>query len=193
MSLSDTAIKAAKAKQGKSYKLPDANGLYLLIHHNGSKYFRYDYTFNTKRKTLALGVYPQTTLKQARLKRDDSRKLLADGIDPSQHKKEIVLAKAESLVNTFEAIARERGINQVKTWNEKHNIPRRRLEKYIFPQLGHLPITDILPKDILRCLRLIHKINSWVLSLCKFVTTSKPEFLFLAHSRNIPTYFLIFI
>jgi integrase len=171
MSLSDTAIKAAKSTTGKSYKLPDANGLYLLIHHNGSKYFRFDFTFNAKRKTLALGVYPGTTLKQARLKRDDAKKLLANGVDPSQHKKETALAKAESLINTFSAIAIEWGEKQVKGWDDKHSIPRRRLEKFIFPHLGNLPITDILAKDILRCLRLIeaqglHVTAHKVLQLC---------------------------
>ena len=60
MPLSDTAIKAAKPKLDKAYKLPDEKGMYLLIHVNGSKYFRLDYRFNGQRKTLALGVYPET-------------------------------------------------------------------------------------------------------------------------------------
>ena len=89
MSLSDTAIKAAKPNADKAYKLPDEKGMYLLINPNGSKYFRLDYRFNDKRKTLALGVYPETSLKQAREKREAARKLLADGIDPNENKKAV--------------------------------------------------------------------------------------------------------
>ena len=69
MPLSDTAIKNAKPASGKAYKLTDQNGMYLYAHPNGSKYFRLDYRFEGKRKTLALGVYPETSLKQARDKR----------------------------------------------------------------------------------------------------------------------------
>jgi hypothetical protein len=68
MPLSDTTIKNAKPLPDKSYKLPDEKGMYLLVHKNGSKYFRLDYRFTNKRKTLALGIYPDTTLKQAREK-----------------------------------------------------------------------------------------------------------------------------
>ena len=155
MSLSDTTIRAAKPTSDKPYKLSDEKGLHVLINPNGSKYFRFKYRFAGKEKTLALGVYPETTLKQAREKRDNARKLIADGIDPSENKKAIKAAQAESLVNTFEAIAREWGEKQVNGWADVNNTYKRRLERNIFPWLGNKPITDILPKDILVCLRRI--------------------------------------
>jgi len=100
MPLSDTAIKNAKAAPDKAFKMPDEKGMYLLVHQNGSKYFRFDYRFNGKRKTLALGVYPDTTLKTARSKRDDAREQIAKGIDPGLMRK---IEKAGSAENTFSA------------------------------------------------------------------------------------------
>ncbi len=81
--------------------------MYLFIHINGSKCFRLDYRFDNKPKTLALGIYPETILKQAREKRDAARKQIADGIDPSEHKKAVKESKAESSANSFEIVARE--------------------------------------------------------------------------------------
>ena len=86
MSLSDTAIKNAKP-QDKPYKIADDKGMYLLVNPNGSKYFRLDYRYNKKRKTLALGTYPATTLKMAREKMNNARELLANGIDPCLDRK----------------------------------------------------------------------------------------------------------
>ncbi|MDD4906647.1 MAG: Arm DNA-binding domain-containing protein, partial [Methylobacter tundripaludum] len=87
MPLSDTTIKNAKPNADKAYKLPDEKGMYLLVNLNGSKYFRLKYRFGGKEKVLALGVYPDTGLKQAREKRDEARKLLAEGIDPGENRK----------------------------------------------------------------------------------------------------------
>ena len=80
--LSNTGIKGAKPKE-KNYKIADEKGMFLFIKKNNSKYFRLDYRFNGKRKTLALGIYPETTLKQAREKRDKAKSLIANGIDPT--------------------------------------------------------------------------------------------------------------
>jgi integrase len=153
MSISDTAIKAAKPRIDKAYKLPDEKGMYIYIHTNGSKYFRLDYRFDGKRKTLALGVYPETTLKEAREKREIARKQIANGIDPSENKKAVKESKAESAANSFGVIAREWGTKHVNNWEDKNNRSKRMLERNIFPWLGNKPITDILPKDILACLR----------------------------------------
>jgi hypothetical protein len=153
MPLSDTAIKNAKPNPDKPYKLPDEKGMYLLVHQNGSKYFRLDYRFTGKRKTLALGIYPDTTLKQAREKRDAARKHLADGIDPSENRKAVKTSKAESATNSFEVIARECGFKKVNEWDDKNNRSKRMLERNVFPWLGSKPIMDILPIDILACLR----------------------------------------
>jgi integrase len=153
MPLSDTTIKNAKPNPDKAYKLPDEKGMYLLVNPNGSKYFRLKYRFGGKEKVLALGVYPDTSLKQAREKRDEARKQLAEGIDPSENRKAVKSSKAESAANSFEVIAREWGGKKVDTWADKNNRSKRMLERNIFPWLGSKPITDILPKDILDCLR----------------------------------------
>ena len=118
MPLTDTAIRNAKPKD-KQYKLSDERGLYLLVLKSG-KYFRWDYRFLDKRKTLAMGVYPDTSLSDAREKRDEARKLLANDIDPPQHKKEKKAAMKETLANNFEAIAREWIGKQRKKWSEGH-------------------------------------------------------------------------
>ncbi len=153
MPLSDTAIKNAKPIAGKAYKLTDNNGMYVYIHHNGSKYFRLDYRFEGKRKTLALGVYPATTLAKAREMTLAAKKHIADGIDPSENKKAVKESKLAFSANSFEIIAREWGQKKVDGWDEKNNRSKRMLERNIFPWLGSKPITEILPKDILVCLR----------------------------------------
>ena len=139
MAISDTTIKAAKPLD-KPYKLADEKGLFVLINPNGSKYFRLKYRFDGKEKTLALGVYPGTTLKQAREKRDEARKLIADGIDPNENKKAVKASRAESVLNGFEVIAREWGAKHVNNWEDKNNRSKRMLESNIFPWLGHKPI-----------------------------------------------------
>ncbi|MFA5016172.1 MAG: integrase arm-type DNA-binding domain-containing protein [Methylobacter sp.] len=160
MSLSDTACKNAhkndKASSGKPFKLSDEKGLYLLVKPQADgwgKWWRFKYRFGGKEKCISFGTYPDTSLLQAREKRDIARKQIADGIDPGENRKAIKSSKAESAANSFEIIAREWGSKKVETWSEKHNRSKRMLERNIFPWLGSKPITDILPKDILECLR----------------------------------------
>jgi integrase len=152
MALSDTQCKNTKPKE-KPYKLADEKGMFLLINPNGSKYFRLKYRFAGKEKVLALGVYPETSLKQARAKRDEAREQIAKEIDPGEHKKAVKQSRVESLANSFEVIAREWGQKKVNDWDDKNNRSKRMLERNIFPWLGSKPINDILPKDILDCLR----------------------------------------
>jgi hypothetical protein len=99
MSLSDTAIRNAKPKE-KPYKLTDEKGLYLLVNKSG-QYFRFNYRFGGKRLTLALGVYPDLSLKAAREKHREARQQLANGVDPGQYKK----ATKTRAANSFEAVA----------------------------------------------------------------------------------------
>jgi len=150
--LVDTVIKTAKPAE-KPYKLTDGKGLYLLVTATG-KYFRFDYRFNKKRKTLALGTYPDVSLLLARERLLAARKLLADGIDPSENKK---LIKAYTVnPNTFEKIAREWHQKNKHTWTENHaaNILSR-LEAYIFPWLKEKPITEVIAPTLLSVLRRI--------------------------------------
>ena len=85
-------------------------GMFLLVNPNGSKYFRFKYRFAGKEKMLAFGVYPDTSLKSARDKRDEARKQIADGISTSENKKAVKQSRAESMANSFEVIARGRGM-----------------------------------------------------------------------------------
>lgn len=94
--------------------------MYLLVHPNGGKYFRHDYRFDGKRKTLALGTYPVTSLKEARDKRDSAKKQIDGGIDPGENRKAVKSSNAESAANSFEIIAREWGSKKVETWVEKN-------------------------------------------------------------------------
>ena len=121
MPLTDTAIRNAKPKK-KQYKLSDEKGLYLLIKKAG-KYFRFDYRYAGKRKTLALGVYPNVRLAEAREKRDNARKLLRNDVDPAQYKKETKIMQKEQAANSFEAVAREWFTKNKHIWTEGHLKP----------------------------------------------------------------------
>jgi integrase len=148
MPLSDTAARNAKAKE-KPYKLADEKGMYLLVNKAG-KYWRFDYRFEGKRKTFALGVYPDVSLKEAREKRDEARKLIAQGIDPSAQKKATKAAESE----TFEAIAREWFIKFQPSWVASHaDRIIRRLERDIFPWIGARPIREVNAPELLAVLR----------------------------------------
>ncbi|NNK96479.1 MAG: tyrosine-type recombinase/integrase [Desulfobacterales bacterium] len=154
MSLTDTAIRNAK-QEVRQYKISDEKGMYLLVNKAG-KYFRLDYRFAGKRKTLALGVYPDVKLSVAREKRDDARKLIANGVDPAQARKARKAIQIEQAENSFEAIAREWHGKYSSSWATSHAKKIiRRLELYIFPRLGSRPIAEITPPELLAVLRRI--------------------------------------
>ena len=156
MPLTNIAIQKANVTE-KAYKLSDERGLYLLINQSG-KYWRIDYRFEGRRKTLALGVYPDTTLAKAREKRDEARKLLADAIDPSEHRKAVKASKQEKAANSFEVVAREWCSKNAKKWTENHGVRIiRRLENDVFPWIGAKPIADIKAAEILTVLQRIEK------------------------------------
>ena len=152
MPLTDTAIRNAKL-QNKQYKLTDEKGMYLLVNKAG-KYFRLDYRFAGKRKTLALGVYPEVKLPEAREKRDDARKMISNGIDPCQVRKAQKSIQIEQHENSFEAIAREWHGKYSSNWADSHAKKIiRRFELYIFPWLGTRPIAEITSPELLAVLR----------------------------------------
>jgi integrase len=151
--LTATAVTQAKPKP-KPYSLSDGGGMYLLVN-STAKYWRYDYRFAGKRKTLALGVYPATSLKQAREKHQRARENLASGIDPSAHKKASSAATHAALANSFELVA----IEWSKTRSRKSESTEKRqnalLEKDLLPHLGKRPIADIKAPELLKTLRKI--------------------------------------
>jgi integrase len=148
MALTDTKIKTSKY-EGKQFKLTDEKGMYLLVNSSG-KYFRMDYRYASKRKTLALGVYPETSLKDARDKRDEARRLLANGIDPSDIKKTQKLSFYEDSENSFYKVASEWFVKFKTKWTPLHADKKWSfLEKDVFPYFGDKPIKNITAKDLL--------------------------------------------
>lgn len=141
MPLSDTAIKNAKPKPDKAYKMPDTKGMYLFVKPSGSKYFRFDYVFEKKRKTLSFGVYPATGLKLAREKHAKARELIAQGIDPSEKK------KADKI--TFEYVARAYLDSIAHTVRDvTHTKKITRFELHTFPVIGGMGINAVKSPDV---------------------------------------------
>ena len=151
--LTPSAVANAKPV-AKSYKLADERGLYLLVKPNGSRWWRWDYRRPgaRMRNTLSFGTFPDVSLKQARERRDDARRLLADGIDPSNKRKAEAMADVES----FEAIAREWFAKFSPNWASSHASKLLgRLEKDVFPWLGNRPIRQITAPELLTVARRI--------------------------------------
>ena len=143
MPLTNTAISKAKPTD-KPQRLFDGGGMYLEISPAGGKLWRLKYRFGKKEKRLALGSYPDVPLAKARERRDEARRLLADGIDPGEHRKATKSMQAGLAANTFEVIAREWhakvASNQAETTYTKR---LRFLEGDVFPFIGHRPIAEL--------------------------------------------------
>jgi integrase len=139
----------------KPFKIADSRGLYVLVSKAG-KYFRWDYRFAGKRKTLALGVYPDISLKDAREKHEDMRRLLARDIDPMEFKKQKKLEVYAEVKNAFETVAREWFIKNKSVWTEKHaETIINRLQNNVFPWLGKCDISALTAPMLLEVLRRI--------------------------------------
>jgi integrase len=152
-----TATQVKQAKPGeKIYKLTDGGGMYLQVHTNGARYWRYDYRFAGKRRTLALGVYPEVSLKQARETHQEARNKLSQGIDPSEVRKVEKLTRYLAVAESFEAVGRE-WFNQVMPdKSESYRIRTGRiLENDLYPALGSRPIKSITALELLSALRRI--------------------------------------
>jgi len=153
--LTDMAIKKAKAEE-KPYKMTDGAGLYLLVVPQGRKYWRMFYRFAGKQKTLAIGVYPEVSLVDARARCHEARKLLANNVDPSaakQAQKEATFTQTE---NNFEVIARDWFTRHSPNWKENHSSKIiARLEKDVFPWIGAKPIAEIAAPALLAVIRRI--------------------------------------
>ncbi|MBF0417124.1 MAG: integrase arm-type DNA-binding domain-containing protein [Magnetococcales bacterium] len=155
MSLTDTQLRNLKpASAPKS--VADERGLSILVQPNGAKWWRFRYRFDGKQKLLALGIYPDVSLKQAREKRDEARRLLAEGIDPGEHRKIIKTMDKSREADSFEGVAREWYSKMVPGWSQTHaQETLRRLERDVFPWLGATRLSEVTAKDLLVVLRRI--------------------------------------
>ncbi len=157
MTLNDTGIKAAKPR-ARDYKVADGGGLYLLVTSKGSRLWRLKYRFGKSEKVLAIGAYPTVTLAAARAKREEAKSLLAQGIDPSEAKKEAKREIQEATGNTFRLIAQE--------YLEKIRREGRALRtmtklewllSLVLDDIGDKPIRDINAPTILETLRKVEE------------------------------------
>ena len=174
MALTMAAINAAKPAS-KSFKMTDEKGLYLLVHPNGSLYWRMDYRFAGKRKTIALGVMPETSLKKARAERDDARKQISNGIDPAEVRKtkkytdieqerqkseaamiEQMVQDGEALPGSFEEVGIEWAAMYLADKSEKYrNKVINRLKAEVYPFIGQVPVADVTAPMVLQVLQRI--------------------------------------
>ena len=163
---SNTTIKAVKPGDGRR-RLSDGAGLYLLLFVNGGSHgWRFDYSFAGRRKTLSLGPYPKVSLSTARKKAEDARNLVAEGVDPSDARKQVRSATARQRdaheralaglppIDSFEAVAREWYAKNEPSWAPSHAEKIiRRLERDVFPWIGTRAIASIRPADLLALLK----------------------------------------
>ncbi|HDV1834122.1 TPA: tyrosine-type recombinase/integrase, partial [Escherichia coli] len=157
MPLNDMQIRRAKP-EAKAYTLGDGQGLSLLVEPNGSKSWRFRYRYAGKPKMISLGVYPTITLAEARARRDEARKIVAEGKNPSEVRKEQKLALRIQSENAFEKIARE--WHQMKSAKWSAGYASDIIEAFqndIFPYVGTRPVGEIKPLELLNVLRKIEK------------------------------------
>ena len=153
MPLTDIEVRRAKARE-KAYRMADERGMYVEVTVTGAKYWRMKYRYLGKERLLALGVYPEVGLKDAREKRDAARKLLAAGTDPMEAKKARKIANTILTTSSFESVAREWFAKFAPGWAVSHASKIiRRLERDVFPWLGNKPVSEITAPELLTVLR----------------------------------------
>ena len=161
--LTELTIKQAKPKT-KQYKLFDGGGMFLLVHPNGSKYWRMKFSFERKSKLASFGVWPDVSLKEAREKRYEAKKKIKDGINPIEEKRQERQdrldrvkqgeLKTQKKKTTFRQVAQEWYKRISLQWSEKHTKDvLRSLEYYVFPDFGERPIAKITKQDVIATLR----------------------------------------
>ncbi|ORM51731.1 integrase [Pantoea conspicua] len=153
MKLNARTVDTSKAKD-KAYKLSDGGGLYLLVNTNGSRYWRLKYRVAGKEKLLALGVYPDVSLADARAKRDEAKRTLAAGGDPGEVKQTEKQAKILAVSNSFEALAIEWHEHKRPNWSQGYASDiLEYLQKDVFPFIGKRAIAEIKAAEMLLVLR----------------------------------------
>jgi integrase len=153
MALTDLKVRNVKPN-GKIIKISDGEGLYLQVQPNGTKLWRLAYRFLGKQKTLAIGSYPEISLQEARERKMEARKLLAQGIDPSEHKKNQARAAKLASGQTFRALAKEFLAKCEQKGYAKETLDKKKwiLNDLVIPVIGHRPIAEIRPSEILELL-----------------------------------------
>ncbi|WP_416762090.1 tyrosine-type recombinase/integrase [Morganella morganii] len=153
MALTDTKVRAAKPDE-KAYTLTDSDGLFLYVHPNGSKYWRFRFRFGGKQHLMAFGVYPEISLAEARERRDAARKQVALGIDPRELKKELKEEQQKEF-NTFEKVARDWHATN-KKWSEGHSHRvLKSLVDNIFAAIGKRNIAELKTRDLLEPIKVV--------------------------------------
>ncbi|PIZ31902.1 MAG: integrase [Alphaproteobacteria bacterium CG_4_10_14_0_8_um_filter_53_9] len=151
MHLNELKVKNAKPQE-KLYRLFDGRGLYLEVNPKGGKYWRFKYRFEDRERRMGFGVYPDISLSQARERREEARKLVANGVDPAEIKKAEKVSRAGG--DSFEVVAREWHAKHLHTWTPKHGEAiLKRLSQNIFPWLGAEPVEKITSPELLKVLR----------------------------------------
>jgi len=159
--LTDTKVKNLKPKETQ-YRVSDSNGLYIEVRNTGSKYWRQNYRYNNKQKTLSHGVYPRVSLAKARKLRDEALEQLTDGLDPAKQKR---LLKATRL-NTFGSIALEWFEKQQENWKPAYAQKLwHQLEKDVLPYLENEPITQVTVTDLFNILKRVEQRNALDLAM----------------------------
>lgn len=154
MALTHVEIKNTKF-DGKPKKLSDGRGLYLLVNKAG-KYWRFKYRIAGKEKLLSLGVYPDVSLADARERLNEARKLVAAGVDPTEHRRGVKREAEERASNSFEAVAKHWFEKNEEGWVGDHAAKiMRALQRDIFPKIGAIPVSDLTAKNVLEAVRLI--------------------------------------
>lgn len=185
MPLTDSAIRAL-VPTDKPRKVFDGHGLYVYLLPKGTRLWRMKCRFAGKERTLTFGAYPEVSLKEARNQRDDARRLLRQGIDPSAARRAAKEARSDRGCGTFEVVAREWLVKMSGTWESMTEVRiRRRLETYVFPIVGHRPIKDIRAPDLLKVLQRIeggkpcdtaHRVRQYLGQIFRYaVATNRSE------------------
>ena len=153
MPLTDVSVRKAKGR-ATPYKLTDGGGLYLLVHSGDARYWRMDYRWGGKRRTLAFGVYPSVSLAEAREKRNQAKKLLASGADPSARRKLERLAAKTVAHNTFRLISEEWIGKLAREGRACATLGKIKwLLELAYPEIGERPMATITPPELLAALR----------------------------------------
>lgn len=151
--LTETEIKRAKQRD-RPYRLNDTRGLFLLVNPNGSRWWRVSYTLLGRRNNLSLGIYPDVTLDEARCRRDDTRRLVAHGVDPAAKRREDKAASIKVAANRFEGVAREWLGIKAHEWVPAHvDKETLRLTKHVLPWIGDRPIAELGVDDLMPVIR----------------------------------------